>query len=146
MVKRLCILISFLIFFLGVRLTSAKIAQVYAPKEIQILDFILVSSNQNEEILTKTFKLKVENKNQEPLYNLKMTLIRSSDQATIGEGEVYLGTINPGQIIISDDDFTYSIDTNKTKMDPQIDLHWKVEYEDANGEKIGEALVREKLN
>ena len=146
MVKRLCILISFLIFFLGVRLTSAEIAQVYAPKEIQILDFILVSSNQNEEILTKTFKLKVENKNQEPLYNLKMTLIRSSDQATIGEGEVYLGTINPGQIIISDDDFTYSIDTNKTKMDPQIDLHWKVEYEDANGEKIGEALVREKLN
>ena len=123
MVKRLCILISFLIFFLGVRLTSAKSAQVYAPKEIQILDFILVSSNQNEEILTKTFKLKVENKNQEPLYNLKMTLIHSSDQAIIEEGEVYLGTINPGQIIISDDEFSYSIDTNKIKMKPQIDLH-----------------------
>jgi len=119
---------------------------VYAPKEIQILDFVLVNSNQNGEILTKTFKLKVENRSQEPLYNVKMTLIHSLDQANIKEGEVYLGTINPGQIIISDDELTYSIDTNKTKMNPQIDLHWKIEYKNANREKIGEALVREKLN
>ena len=62
MKKRLCILISFLIFFLGIRIISAEIAQVYAAKEIKTLDFILVSSNQNGEILTKIFKLKVENK------------------------------------------------------------------------------------
>ena len=146
MVKKLCILISFLIFFLGVRLTSAKIAQVYAPKEIQILDFVLVSSNQNGEILTKTFKLKVENKGQEPLYNVRFTLIYASDQVSINEGEVYLGNINPGETVVSDDDFSYSVDMSKVKIIPELDLHLGVEYDDVNGEHIvGEALVSEIL-
>ena len=145
MVKRLCILISFLIFFLGVRLTSAKIAQVYAPKEIQILDFVLVSSNQNGEILTKTFKLKVENKGQKPLYNVKMTLIYASDQVSINEGEVYLGNINPGETVVSDDDFSYSVDMSKTKIIPEINLHWEVEYIDVYRERQGEVLIKEKF-
>ena len=145
MVKRLCILISFLIFFLGVRVTSAKIAQVYAPKEIQILDFVLVSSNQNGEILTKTFKLKVENKGQEPLYNVRFTLIYASDQVSINEGEVYLGNINPGETVVSDDDFSYSVDMSKIKIIPEINLHWEVEYIDVYRERQGEVLIKEKF-
>ncbi|MCD6094491.1 hypothetical protein J7J39_01120 [bacterium] len=145
MVKRLCILISFLIFFLGVRVTSAKIAQVYAPKEIQILDFVSVSSNQNGEILTKTFKLKVENKGQEPLYNVRFTLIYASDQVSINEGEVYLGNINPGETVVSDDDFSYSVDMSKIKIIPEINLHWEVEYIDVYRERQGEVLIKEKF-
>ena len=38
-----------------------------------------------------------------------MTLIHSLDQSAIEE-EVYLDTMNSGQIVISDNDFTYSID------------------------------------
>jgi hypothetical protein len=143
-------LISILTFILGFSLltssiSAAKIIENYAPAGLVIQDFVLVSSNQKGNILTRTFKLKVENTSQEPLSNVKFTLIHTSDQATINEGEVYIGTINPGQTLISNDDFTYSVNTWKSKIIPEINLHWSIEYEDAKGRQTREALVKEKF-
>jgi hypothetical protein len=124
-------------------ISSAEIIQKYGASNISILDFVLVSSNQTGDILTRTFKLKVENNTNKPLYDVKFTLIHASDQVTIEEGEVYLDVINPSETVIIDDDFTYSVDVSKTNIIPEIELHWGMEYEDMKGEHQGEALIKE---
>jgi hypothetical protein len=135
--------LGFLMVTFGI--SSAEITQKYGASNLSILDFVLVSSNQTGDILTRTFKLKVKNTGEEPLYDVKATLIYASDQVTIDEGEVYLGSINPGETVIVDDDFTYSVDMSKAKVIPEIDLHWKVEYIDGYGEHQGEALIKEEF-
>jgi hypothetical protein len=139
------ILLIFLLgsLFLVPSLTNAEFIFRYGPRGPIIRDFVMVSSNQSSNILTRTFNLKVENKSQEPLYNVKATLIHASDQVTIIEKEVFCGTINPGEIRISNDVFTYSVDLFKTSLNPEINLHWKIEYDDSKGRKTGEALVKE---
>ena len=134
-----------LLFLTNIALSS-EIIQKYGPPELVILDFVLVDSHQNGEILTRTFKIEVENKTDEPLYDVKFTLIHSSDQATVEEGEVYLGIMEPGQIVISSDGFVYSVDISKTALIPMIDLHWTVEYKDDKANHIiDESLFTETL-
>lgn len=125
---------------------SAEIIQKYGPPDLTILEFVLVDSHQNGETLTRTFKLKVENKTDEPLYDVKFTLIHTSDQATVEKSEVCLGTVGPGQVVISSDDFIYSVDTSKVSIIPEVEFHWSIEYEVVGQERIaGEALVMEIL-
>ncbi len=143
---RLILLIFLLGFlFLAPSLTNAEFIFGYGPRGLIIRDFVLVSSNQSSNILTRTFRLKVENKSQDPFYNVKATLIHASDQVTIIEKEVFCGSINPGETRSSNDVFTYSVNLFKTSLNPEIKLHWKIEYEDSKGRKIGEALIKEKF-
>jgi hypothetical protein len=147
MKKRLIYILIFIcgFFFFTVSPSSAEFIQKYGAKDLTILDFVLVSSNQTGDILTRTFKLKVKNTSQEPLYDVKATLIHTSDQVSIDEGEVYLGSINPGETVVVDDDFTYSVDMSKVEVIPEIELHWGMKYEDVYGEKKREALIKEEF-
>lgn len=124
---------------------SAEIIQRNSPLDIKILDFVLVNSYQSGSLLTRTFKLKVENSTKEPLYGVRFTLIHASDQITINEKDICLGIIYPGETIISDDDFTYSVDISKAKVIPEMDLHWSVEYQNSI-QRMEEALTREIMN
>jgi len=146
MKKRLLVSVIYIFGFtlLANNICFADIIQKYGAPNLSILDFVLVSSNQSGDILTRTFKLKVKNTGQDPLYNVKATLIHASDQVSIDEGEVYLGSINPGETVVIDDDFTYSVDMSKTNIIPEIELHWGMEYEDDSGKKIlSEVLITE---
>lgn len=122
---------------------SSEIIQKYGPPDLTILEFVLVDSHQDEEILTRTFKLKVENETDETLYDVEFTLIYTSDQAVIEESRVYLGTIDAGQVVISSDNFVYSVNTSKVLTIPEVDFHWSVEYEGVSGLLVGEALLKE---
>ena len=134
----------FCFFLLG--FSSAEITQKYGSPYLSISDFVAVSSDQNGNLLTMTFKLTVKNTGEYPVDNFKATLVRTSDQATIQEGKVYVGTIRPGESVITADDFTYSVDRSKTDIIPEISLHWKLEYTDSFGQPVeDEVLLIERL-
>jgi len=146
--RKMSSLISGFIFmfsFVAITPSLAEFIQINAPPEISISDFVLVDSNQYGNILSRTFKLKVENNTKAPLYNVKFTLIHSSDQANIEKGEIYLGNINPGQVVTSIDVFTYSINTSKVAIIPHVDLHWGIQFEISNQQILGEAMIVEKI-
>lgn len=126
--------------------SSAEITQKYSSPNLSISDFLAVSSKQRGDTLTRTFKLTVNNTGEYPVENLKATLIHTSDQATIQEGEVYVGSISPGESVITADDFTYSVDRSKADIIPDIRLHWKLEYTDNSGQTVeDEVLLIERL-
>ena len=113
------------------------------PKAFSHLNFVMVSSGKSHNTLTRAFRLRLKNIDEYAVYNLKATLIHASDQVTIEDGEVDIGRINQGNTAVSEDTFSYSIDTSKTRLIPEVKLHWKVEY-DVNGKhKVDEALVTE---
>ncbi len=82
MKKRLLVSVIYIFGFtlLANNICFADIIQKYGAPNLSILDFVLVSSNQSGDILTRTFKLKVKNTGQDPLYNVKATLIHASDR------------------------------------------------------------------
>jgi hypothetical protein len=122
-------------------LSSAEITQKYGSPNLSISDFVAVSSKQKGDTLTRTFKLTVNNTGEYPIANLKATLIHASDQATIQEGNVYVGSISPGESVTSADDFTYSVDRAKTDIIPEINLHWKLEYTDSSGQPVEDEVL-----
>jgi len=126
--------------------SSAEITEKYGSPYLSISNFVAVSSKQKGDMLTRTFKLTVKNTGEYPVDNFKVTLVRTSDQATIQEGKVYVGTISPGESVITADDFTYSVHRAKTDIIPEISLHWKLEYTDSSGQPVeDEVLLIERL-
>ena len=122
------LLFLFLATFLEVLIVEGKITEIRSWADFSIIEYMEVSHDYNGQILTRTIRLKVENKGEEYLYNVKAMLQSAPDGVTIDEPEVYFGDIAPGEILDSQDDFTLLIDTSKVLN--EIIFVWKIEYED----------------
>ncbi len=96
--------------------------------------------------LTREFRLRLHNPESTPVYNLKARLIHTSDQVAIEDGEVWMGKIRSGETAAGPDTVSYRVDTAKTRLIPEIRLHWLIEYDDENGKHhVNEMLITEMI-
>lgn len=135
--------------FLFLAITNVGVAEViekHSVANITIKDYVLVSLSQEYDFLNRSLLLKVQNTGEETLYNVEATLIHISNEATVNEEVVFLGTITAGQTIISSNVFNCSVDVSKIS-DGKLYYTWQIEYDDANGNHfVDEGLVEEIIN
>jgi hypothetical protein len=146
--KRLLIVIPGLIGLLLVAMNAwaGGITVKHAPKRFSDIGLETVSSEKNGVELSREFKLKLRNAESRPVHNLKATLIHTSDQVTVEKGEVRMDQLSAREMAESQDTVRYRVDTNKTRLIPEIKLHWVIEYEDDNGEHhVDEMLITERV-
>ena len=144
--KKLIIGVWCFMFLLSSGISIAEVLEKQGIADISIKDYELVNSSQEDNILNRSFRLKVQNTGEITLYNVTATLIHISNNATFTEEAIFLGDITAGEIIISSDAFNCSVDTNQIP-EGKLQYTWQIEYSNGNGADIvNEALVEELIS
>lgn len=120
---------------------QATILKSSAPFGLEVKNLIIVDRTQFHTTLFLRYRLVIENKSRETLHNVRFYLIHASDQVTIGDPFIQLGSLKPGEIVAGEDEATCYIHLPRVEMAPVVRLHWLVEHESSKGRKVGEALI-----
>jgi len=146
-IKKACIMCLVLTLLFSVVIASAEIIEDHKNPDLSVLDYIDISTSISEDgFLTKEVRLKIENINENPLFNLKMNMRLVPDNLTIVKGDLYFETVFPGDIALSVNTAEYIVNTNNLE-NGEVPIIWSVEFEDIN-EKVwkNESIIIEKIN
>ena len=125
--------------------TLASVVETGNLTPVSIQNYVVVASEYNDSVLTRTLSLKIQNTGNDHLYNIKATLIHITSNGTILKGIVSFPELAPGAVLDSVDTIQYTIDTSLT-TDGIIQYTWQIEYSDSTGEIfVNEAMVEENI-
>ncbi len=143
--KILWVIVSCFITLTGIeyQISKAEIIMDKAPPDFAIVDYKVVSSNTNGNILDLTFQLFSKNRGDQSIYNVKVSLSGVPKYVIVYKGEVSYPIISPQEAVTSFDTIDISID-NYQQIDT-LPFTWNIEYVDAKGRhQKGEIIVNYK--
>lgn len=117
--------------------SSVFAGDVVEPYPLDVLSFVqyhVVESDLQGNILSRTIKLEVNNTSPYVLSNVSASLDGIPENITSNDTVVDLGDIAPGTTVVSSDTFYIAVDLS-SQSTSGVKLIWKVEY-DINGEHV----------
>jgi hypothetical protein len=126
-VKILSFILFIFTFFLFYNTSySANIEEVSPLKFLKFVDYQVVNSVVNGNIITRSIKVIVQNTSENQLSNLSLNIDGLPDYVSMTNTEIFIGTINPGEIITTDSILVMVIDKSQLP-DDGLRLIWRVE-------------------
>lgn len=140
----MCCVIAIVLLFLSSSVLAGDIIEPYPLDFLSLVNYHVVDSNLNGQILSRSMSLEVRNKSPYLLSNVTASLDGLPENITSNDTVADLGNIGPGSTVISSDMFHMTVDLSKQSTS-DVKLIWRVEC-DINGERfIDETSVIEKF-
>jgi len=123
------------------QICKAQIIMDNAPPYFVIVDYKILNSKNNNNTFDLSLQLISKNRGNQPMYNVKVSLIKVPEDVTVYKKEVSYQIISPQETITSMESIDISI-YNCQQMET-LPFTWSIEYDDVNGNHAkGEIIIK----
>ena len=122
------------------QICKAEIIMDNAPPNFAIVDYKIIDSKNDNNICDLSFKLITKNRGDQPIYNVKVSLVKEPEQVAVHKKEVFTPIISSQETIIISDVIDISI--NNCEQIETLPFTWSIEYDDVNNNHLkGEIII-----
>ena len=122
------------------QICKAEIIMDNAPPHFAIVDYKIINSTNNNNIYDLSFQLIVKNRGDQPICNVKVSLVKEPEAVVVHKKEVFATMISSQETIIISDVIDISI--KNCKQMETLPFTWSIEYDDVNNNPVrGEIII-----